>query len=611
VDNGDTLTFSLAPDGAPANGTVTFNQADGTFTFTPNDDFEGTDSFTIRTTDSQGEFVDQVVTATVNPVNDAPTAPATNEVTTNEDMTSAPVAIGAMDVDNGDTLTFSLAPGGAPANGTVTFNQADGTFTFTPNENFNGTDSFTIRTTDSAGAFVDQVVVANVTPVNDAPVAVDDRLADVAEDSGPRIISAAELLANDRDVDGDALTVSAVGNAIGGTVTRNPDGSVTFTPATDFFGVASFEYTVSDGNGGTDTGLATFNVTPVTDTRNGTEGPDTINGDDGKDIINGLGGNDIINGFGEDDTLRGGDGDDVIDGGAGNDRIEGGNGDDRLTGGTGDDVVLGGAGNDRIFLQDGGDDIALGGSGDDRFFLQGALTSADKIIGGAGFDTVNLEGNYPDLVLEADTFDGIENIRITNFDAADNNYRITTVDETVEAGELLRVDARDLGAGESLTFDGSRETDGTFLLLGGSGGDVLIGGAGDDQLFGFDGNDVLVGGRGTDQLRGGRGNDIFQFNSVEDSSVGAPDTIADFQKGFDKIDLTRIDANSTTPEDDAFTFIGDAAFTGTAGQLRSVFDANTGQNRVEGDVDGDGVADFAILVNIPNPQPLVAGDFFL
>jgi Ca2+-binding RTX toxin-like protein len=304
-------------------------------------------------------------------------------------------------------------------------------------------------------------------------------------------------------------------------------------------------------------------------------------------------------------------GDDEISTGAGNDVIDGAGGNDSIYSGPGDDIVSGGDGDDRIFLHEGGDDVAFGGSGDDRFFLQGALTAADKITGGDGFDTVNLEGDYPNLILQANTLDGIENIRITNFDPADNNYRITTVEETVEAGDLLRVNARDLGAGETLAFDGSAETDGTFLLLGGSGADVLIGGAGNDQLFGFDGNDVLVGGGGTDQLRGGRGIDIFQFNSVVDSPVRAPDMIADFQKGFDIIDLTRIDANSKTPENDAFTFIGNAAFTGTAGQLRSVFDANTGQNRVEGDVDGDGVADFAILVNIPNPQPLVAGDFFL
>jgi Ca2+-binding RTX toxin-like protein len=372
------------------------------------------------------------------------------------------------------------------------------------------------------------------------------------------------------------------------------------------------------------------------------------------------------------DFLEGRGGDDRLESGAGNDRLDGGGGGDTMIGGTGDDVYLVdsfrdvvielagegvdevrtaigsrtdltrlyvmpghvenltgtaadgqgvrgngldnvivlGAGNDFVLLNDGGDDTVFGGAGDDRFVIQGALTSADRINGGAGLDTVNLEGNY-DLTLEAATFESVENLRITSFAATDHNYRITTADETVEAGANLRVDARDLGAGESLTFDGSRETDGTFFFLGGAGKDMLTGGAGNDQFYGFGGDDVLIGGGGADQLRGGFGSDIFRFDSLEDSTVAAPDRIADFNKGSDKIDLTRIDANANVEGDQAFSFIGDAAFTRNAGELRSSFDAQANAYRVEGDVDGDGNADFAILVVVPGQMPLVASDFML
>src|SRR5690606_20371492 len=100
----------------------------------------------------------------------------------------------------------------------------------------------------------------SVTAVKDAPEAEDDTLASQAEDASPRTIAFAELTANDDDVDGDALTVSAVGDATGGTVAILA-GEVVFTADADFNGLASFDYTVGDGKGGTDTATASFSVT--------------------------------------------------------------------------------------------------------------------------------------------------------------------------------------------------------------------------------------------------------------------------------------------------------------------------------------------------------------
>ncbi|MEH2244002.1 calcium-binding protein [Nostoc sp.] len=118
-----------------------------------------------------------------------------------------------------------------------------------------------------------------------------------------------------------------------------------------------------------------------------------------------------------------------------------------------------------------------------------------------------------------------------------------------------------------------------------AGNDVLVGLDGDDALFGFGGNDTLIGGTGTDTLYGGDGNDVFRFDSVSDSQPGlSRDIIKDFVGNGnltgDRIDLSRIDANTTIKGDQAFTYIGTRAFT-AAGQIRyskDILQGNTDSN---------------------------------
>ena len=130
-------------------------------------------------------------------------------------------------------------------------------------------------------------------------------------------------------------------------------------------------------------------------------------------------------------------------------------------------------------------------------------------------------------------------------------------------------------------------------MRGQNGNDVLIGGDGNDQLFGGNGDDVLFGGMGTDILNGGRGRDTFVWTDIAESRPGPErDRIEDFTRGEDKIDVSRIDAIAGG-SNDAFVFIGTAAFT-AAGQLRQ-FEFGKGVI-VEGDVTGDGKADFQIAV---------------
>ncbi|EFL87519.1 rhizobiocin/RTX toxin, partial [Ahrensia sp. R2A130] len=141
---------------------------DGTYTYTPAADFNGTDTFTISVDDGNGGIDTATVTITVNPQNDAPTA-TDNAVTTNEDAAVSGAVI-LNDID-GDALTASLAT--APSNGTVVVN-TDGTYTYTPAADFNGTDTFTVSVDDGNGGTDTATVTITVNPQNDAPTAADD-----------------------------------------------------------------------------------------------------------------------------------------------------------------------------------------------------------------------------------------------------------------------------------------------------------------------------------------------------------------------------------------------------------------------------------------------------
>jgi sugar lactone lactonase YvrE len=168
------------------------------------------------------------------------------------------VIISVLSNDTGmqDTpLTVTATPA---AHGTVTVNVAN-TITYAPALNYNGTDSFTYTVKDADGQTAMATVDIAVTPVNDAPVAVDDNR--TTPRNASLITASASLVANDTDVDGDTLTTGSVSNPVNGTVSLS-GGFVTFLPTTGFVGTASFEYTVSDGVK-TDIGLVTIEVTHV------------------------------------------------------------------------------------------------------------------------------------------------------------------------------------------------------------------------------------------------------------------------------------------------------------------------------------------------------------
>ncbi|MCP5308579.1 MAG: retention module-containing protein [Zoogloeaceae bacterium] len=231
----------------PANGSVTVNP-DGTFSYTPDANYNGPDSFTYTITDADGDVSTATATINVAPVNDVPVA-ADDTLAAFED-TPLTGTLAANDTPSGDGgNVWALASG--PANGSVTVN-ADGTFSYTPNANYNGPDSFTYTITDADGDVSTATATINVAPTSDAPIAQDD-VATTAEDT-PVII---DVLGNDSDPDGDTLTITEIGGqpiSVGnpvtipeGSVALNPDGTLTFTPNPNFNGPVSFDYTVTDG----------------------------------------------------------------------------------------------------------------------------------------------------------------------------------------------------------------------------------------------------------------------------------------------------------------------------------------------------------------------------
>ncbi|MEG3972659.1 cadherin-like domain-containing protein [Microcoleus sp. T2B6] len=230
------------------------------------------------------------------------------------------------------------------------------------------------------------------TPTNQAPVANADTVS--ATQNTALNISVATLLANDTDSNNDPLSITGVSNLTGGTAVLNnnstpsnsADDFITFTPTTGFSGNASFNYSISDGKGGTATALVNVAVAPVVGAvQNGTGGNDTLTGNAGNDSINGSNGDDTLTGNAGNDSLIGGNGSDLLVGSAGNDLLDGGNGTDTLRGGLGNDILTGGNGSDVFVFAalEGTDTITDFKLGNDKIGLTGGLTFGQLSFSGS------------------------------------------------------------------------------------------------------------------------------------------------------------------------------------------------------------------------------------
>lgn len=408
------------------------------------------------------------------------------------------------------------------------------------------------------------------------------------------------------------------------------------------------------------------------DTLDGSDGDDTLDGGDGDDILYGGSGSDTLRGGngsdfiyalrdpyddlgpGESDrdtgvsnTLLGGDGDDWLYGGEGNDIFDGGAGNDRMIGepsysvddddyfygSTGRDIINGGGGTDTV------DYSNMTGGVDVEFTPYSTQTTRDSVTKASGnYDTIyqaevyigtdfddtatgdtednDFTGLDGDDVFEggegADTFDGGSGTDTALFDNATTRVIVDLQNNAVNFGEavgdtytdvenLVGSDFNDQLRGNSLDND----------FVGGSFSDRLYGRAGDDILNGETGADAIYGNAGVDSMTGGDDTlrDRFIYFNMSETGTGGGnrDIITDFTSTEDRIEISRFDADTTTGGNQAFTFVGTAGFSGTAGELR--YFTGSGRTVIQGDVDGNSVADFEI--ELTTEMSLIAADFLL
>ncbi|NNF11085.1 MAG: tandem-95 repeat protein, partial [Acidimicrobiia bacterium] len=252
--DGDDL--AAAVNAAPAKGVVTVN-ADGSFTYTPNANYAGSDSFTYTATDGFGGSATATVDIEIGPVNDAPVAKDDAASTSGPGAISIPVLSNDMDPESGiDASTLSLVV--PPSKGAAVV-KPGGTVDYTPSSGETGTDSFVYEICDTGGL----CDTATVTVGLMGPVAVDDS-APMAEDDPPITINA---VANDTDPNADLDPSSAVvqAPATNGVATANGDGTFDYDSNPNFAGVDSFDYRVCDLTGACNTATVTITVTAVND----------------------------------------------------------------------------------------------------------------------------------------------------------------------------------------------------------------------------------------------------------------------------------------------------------------------------------------------------------
>lgn len=262
------ITYSI---GGLDSGFFDIDSVTGLVTFKESPDFEnprdsgGDNEYNtyVTATDSYGNYTTQLLSVSINNLNEAVTAFDDTVDAVEDTILSSTIDLDANDTDlDGDALSVTAGTYTTAQGGTIVI-AADGSYTYTPPTNFNGTDSVNYTVTDGEFSDVGTLTI-NVAPANDAPVAVDDAV-NAVEDTV--LNSAIDLDANDYDIDGDALSVIAgtFATANGGQLVLASDGTYTYTPAANFNGIDSVDYTVTDGEL-TDVGTLTINVAAVDDT---------------------------------------------------------------------------------------------------------------------------------------------------------------------------------------------------------------------------------------------------------------------------------------------------------------------------------------------------------
>jgi hypothetical protein len=500
LSQGDDLDAVLVS--GPAHGTLTLDAETGAFTYTPSGNFFGSDTFTYKAVDSQGaESNVATVTITVDEVNDVPLAVDDSAATDEDTPVNGNVLSNDTDPDNTDGIVGNeddldavLVSG--PAHGTLTLDAETGAFTYTPNANFFGADSFTYKAVDSDGAESSLATVAiMVNEVNDAPLAVNDS-ASTTQDTP----ASGNVLANDSDPDNtdgilgneDDLDATLVSGPAHGTLTLDAEtGAFTYTPNAGFFGTDTFTYKAVDSDGAESAvTTVTITVSPaapgsiylIADACDPTKTALVVNGTAGNDNIqvsqtsggvtvslNGASqgtysptGRIIVYGYGGDDAIQ-------VAGDVPNEAwLYGDAGNDKLNLGNGGGIVFGGAGNDDLR---GGSarDILLGGEG------------ADRLVGNASDDIlIAALTMYDDRFSFAAHEDAFCHI-FKEWKRTDASFqdRVTHLETAEDDGE------NDFYSLNSSTIYDDASTDQIDVLTGSAGEDWYVYKSGEDKVTGI------------------------------------------------------------------------------------------------------------------------------
>jgi VCBS repeat-containing protein len=262
--DGNPLTYQQMSD--PAHGQILSFAADGSFSYLPEAGFTGSDTFTFRANDGAANSNTATFTITVTQVNHLPIGVADFHTTAEDTqlVVPAPGVLGNDSDQDGDTLTAVLVT--TTQHGQLTLS-ANGGFTYTPAANYFGPDSFTYVPDDGSGISLTPPVQVSitVTSVNDPPVGTADSRT-TAEDT-QLVVAAPGVLANDSDVEGQALTAVLVTTTQHGQLTLSANGGFTYTPAANYNGPDSFTYRPRDAQGATAVTpvQVSITVTPVND----------------------------------------------------------------------------------------------------------------------------------------------------------------------------------------------------------------------------------------------------------------------------------------------------------------------------------------------------------
>jgi uncharacterized delta-60 repeat protein len=499
-------------------------------------DYETTTSHTIRvrTTDGNGLSYEQDLVIAVSNVNEAPILSGTVATLspgledTLYSINASTLLQGFTDVE-GDTLSVS---GLMATNGTLV-NNSNGTYSFNPAANYNGTVNLSYAVIDGNGGSLTATQTFNLAAVNDAPTL--SNLSKIGNVNTVINFSASDFTGVFSDIDGDSLikiqitslpsngTLKLNGSAVSinqEIITANL-GNLTFTPNPNYSGALSFSWNGFDGTTYAVT-AGSVNITVNGINIIGTPNPDTLMGNSLANIIDGKASNDTLTGGGNRDTfiLRLGDGTDTITdfGGVGT-----GNSPTSVILAEVDTLQFQGSGltaSNLLFTQNGSNlEVTFEGISGNKVILQ-------------NFDLQNID-NHPG----SKTNSAIGNILFDGQTAITDSFNV--IDANSSQNGLPKRNSVTFFNDLNNSINGFDNSDdvingqgGNDIIDGKGGNDLLRGGAGDDSLFGGAGNDILRGGTGNDILAGGNGDDLFVLASGEGT-----DTIRDFNSSVDKIGL--------------------------------------------------------------------------